>query len=288
MIAKLENRRSWITLFREEIEYKELQPNSDLQKRKEYWEIAKGLQKTDGLATSPYLEKIIKETVEGKYDTETANKKIKEYYANVAPGSPEYESKEADKVAGRITMVLENSAFKFSPITLKTIHRELFQGVLDESWVGDWRKVNISKGESVLDGKSVIYGQWSDILEQLKYDFDEEANNRYVLPFTSAQIKSFAKFTSAIWQTYPFREGNTRTIATFLIMYLRNMGVPANNDYFKEYSEYFRDALVRSNYSELSKGIHPDFSYLEMFFENVLLEINHDLHLQDLRCTELF
>lgn len=49
-----------MNLFREEdSEYKELRPNEDLQKRREYWEIAKGLQKVDGLNTSQYLEEII-------------------------------------------------------------------------------------------------------------------------------------------------------------------------------------------------------------------------------------
>jgi len=45
---------------------------------------------------------------------------------------------------------------------------------------------------------------------------------------------------------------------------------------------------VRSNYANLQKGIHPEFSYLEKFFENVLLGAGHDLKALDLRCKELF
>ena len=36
----------------EDSEYKVLEPNQDLQKRKEYWAVAKGLQRIDGFQTS--------------------------------------------------------------------------------------------------------------------------------------------------------------------------------------------------------------------------------------------
>ena len=52
-----------------ESEYTVLESNKDYEKRKEYWEIAKGLQQVDRLDTSEYLDSVIEDTVTGKYDT---------------------------------------------------------------------------------------------------------------------------------------------------------------------------------------------------------------------------
>jgi len=48
-------------------------------------------------------------------------------------------------------------------------------------------------------------------------------------------------------------------------------------DMFAEYSWYFRNALVRANYEDLSKGIHKTEKYLVLFLENLLLGKNHSL-----------
>lgn len=259
-------------------EYKELQPNSDLRKRKDYWEVAKGLQETDGLQTSEYLETVIADTINGKYGTSKAERKILAYYEELDPNSPEYETKEADIVSARITAYLETDDFKFSPVLLKSIHRNLFQDILPYKWVGVYRTVNISKSEDVLNGSSVQYANYSEIQDYLAYDFGEEQKVQYNLPFTEKQIEKLTDFTSRIWQTHPFREGNTRTITTFLLKYLHFLGVNINNGPFKIHAKWFRDALVRSNYTNLSQGIQPDFVYLKMFFENILIDANHQLN----------
>ena len=57
---------------------------------------------------------------------------------------------------------------------------------------------------------------------------------------------------------------------------------------FKEKSLYFRNALVRSNYGNIPKGIYPTFDYLIMFFENLLKVKNNKLENKDLYVKELF
>lgn len=276
-------------MFREEdSEYKELQSNANLQKRKEYWEVAKGLQKVDGLETSKYLDEIIKDTTNGTYGSEVADEKIREYYATMDPKDPIYQSKEADLVAARITICLERDDFKFSPVMLKAIHRELFQDVLPYKWVGAYRVVNISKDEEVLNGASMKYSNWETISDYLQYDFDQEKDVRYNIPFTEDDIHRLSRFVSGIWQTHAFREGNTRTVSTFLIKYLRTIGIPTDNTPFQKHAKWFRDALVRSNYANIQEGIYPDFSYLERFFENVLMGAGHDLQSMGIQCKELF
>ena len=101
-------------------------------------------------------------------------------------------------------------------------------------------------------------------------------------------IKHIAKFTLSIWQVHPFGEGNTRTIAVWIEKYLNNMGFHVNNDMFKDKSLYFRNALVRSNYGNIPKGIYPTFKYLIMFFENLLYDKNNELKNRDLYIKELF
>ena len=97
-----------------------------------------------------------------------------------------------------------------------------------------------------------------------------------------------ARFTSNIWQTHPFREGNTRTIAVFTIARLIHMGVDFNSEPFENHARFFRDALVRASYSSLSNSIEEDLSFLIKFFENVLISTKHDLSSLDLRCPQLF
>ena len=267
-----------------ESEYTVLESNKDYEKRKEYWEIAKGLQQVDRLDTSEYLDSVIEDTVTGKYDTTEAVKRVDDYYAN---GKGEDSNEEADKSAARITAALEKGTFKFSPITLRAIHREIFAGVLPEEWVGVYRYENLGKKEDVLGGRSVHYADYSMIEDTLRYDFDEQEQVKYHLPFDDDQIRKLVRFTSNIWQTHPFREGNTRTVATFTIMRLQSMGVDIDNEPFKEHAKYFRDALVRANYSSIRDGINEDTSFLTKFFENVLKGANHDLDSLDLRCPQL-
>ena len=91
-------------------------------------------------------------------------------------------------------------------------------------------------------------------------------------------IPHIAKFTSSIWQIHPFGEGNTRTTAVFIEKYLTNLGFNISNDMFKEYSLYFKNSLVRSNYSNIPQNVYPTFDYLILFFENLLLDVKHELN----------
>ena len=57
---------------------------------------------------------------------------------------------------------------------------------------------------------------------------------------------------------------------------------------FKDNSLYFRNALVRSNYGNIQKGIYPTFQYLAMFFENLLQGKEHELKNRELYVKKLF
>ena len=57
----------------------------------------------------------------------------------------------------------------------------------------------------------------------------------------------------------------------FAIKYLRSQGFQVNNELFEQHSWYFRNALVRANYRNLSKGISYEPLFLIRFFRNLLL-----------------
>ncbi len=63
----------------------------------------------------------------------------------------------------------------------------------------------------------------------------------------------------------------------FAIKYLRSLDFDAKNDLFAQHSWYFRNALVRANYTNLNTGVHADPVYLDCFFENLLLGADHPL-----------
>ena len=83
-------------------------------------------------------------------------------------------------------------------------------------------------------------------------------------------ISHISKFTANLWQIHAFGEGNTRTTAVFVILYLRSLGFTVNNDIFAQNSWYFRNALVRYVYKNRD-GVMPEPKYLERFFRNMLL-----------------
>lgn len=100
-------------------------------------------------------------------------------------------------------------------------------------------------------------------------------------------IRHLALFVSGLWQIHIFGEGNTRTTAVFFIKYMRALGFSANNDIFAENSWYFRNALVRANYTNLQKGIHETTEYLEIFLRNMLLNEKNELHNRHLHISGL-
>ena len=55
-----------------------------------------------------------------------------------------------------------------------------------------------------------------------------------------------------------------------MIKYLKTLGFKVTNDLFATNSWYFRNALVRANYSNLQEGVTETTVFLERFFRNML------------------
>ncbi len=238
------------------------------------WKTAIGLQKVDGLKPSVYLIETAKKNIEGDITIEEVKQLIDSYYQQHPVRNSENRTEEADKVSARITEILGEKTFAFSPVEYLAIHRRLFHGIYNNS--GKIRDYNITKQEWVLNGETVLYASAESLKDTLKYDFQQEKTFKYSGLNQHGIIEHIVNFISSLWQIHVFGEGNTRTTAIFLIKYLRKLGFnEVSNDLFAEHSWYFRNALVRANYEDLSKGIHKTNRYLIRFMLNLLLKENH-------------
>ena len=226
------------------------------------------------------------ETFEGKITMKEAQSLIDSYYEERPVHlSDDERTEEADKVSSRIAEILSETAFSFSPNEYISIHRKLFRGIYKHA--GKIRDYNITKKEWVLDGATVMYGSASELRATLEYDFSQEKDFSYKGLSMDEIIHHLAVFVSRLWQIHIFGEGNTRTTAVFFIKYLRTLGFSATNDIFAENAWYFRNALVRANYTNLQKGIHETTEYLEAFLRNLLLNEKNELHNRNLHISGL-
>lgn len=250
------------------------------------WSTAIGLQAVDGLKPSKYLIDTAIQNIEGKITMKEAQNLIDSYYEERPVHLSDGErTEEADKVSSRIAKILSETAFSFSPNEYIAIHRKLFQGIYEHA--GKIRDYNITKKEWVLDGATVMYGSASELRATLEYDFLQEKDFSYKGLSMEEIIHHLAIFISRLWQIHIFGEGNTRTTAVFFIKYLRTLGFSATNNIFAENAWYFRNALVRANYTNLQKGIHETTEYLEVFLRNLLLNEKNELYNRNLHISGL-
>lgn len=251
------------------------------------WDMAIGLQQVDNLKPSKYLEKISKKNIFGELTIKEVEKSLREYYTTKeAQKDIKRNEMECDFVSMRIVELLEQDNFELSVDYLKSIHKYIFQDVYE--FAGEFRKIDFSKNEKILNNDSVAYGDCKTLNESLEYDISLEKEKNYKNMNIVEVIKNITDFSSSIWQVHPFREGNTRTTAVFIQKYLISLGYKVDNSLFKDKSVYFRNALVRSNYFNNYLNIKENKSYLIKYYENLLLGKNNNLHSEDLIVKELF
>ena len=242
------------------------------------WQTAIGLQDVDGLKPSEYLLQTAGRHIGGDITIDEVKHLIDSYYQSKAnrKDTENERTEEADKVSARITEILSEKSFSFTPDYLILIHRRLFEGLY--KFAGKLRDYDMTKKEWVLDGDTVLYSNHELIRQTLEYDFGQEKGVDYPSLDANQALKHICKFVSGIWQIHPFGEGNTRTTAVFTMKYLHTFGFTFDNSVFQEHSWYFRNALVRANYNNYSKGISATTSFLELFFRNLLFGENNELH----------
>lgn len=245
------------------------------------WQTAIGLQDVDGLKVSSYLLDTARQHIEGDITIDEARERIKTYYETKS--GHDAVDEEGDKVSANMTKIIMEPSFAFSLLGLTSIHKRIFEDCF--KFAGQLRTVELSKKEWVLGGEaSVSYQPSIDLRTAIEYDLTKEKEYDYSNKPVPDVIQHLARFTADLWQIHPFREGNTRTTAVFLIKYLRSMGIPATNDMFKEHSWYFRNSLVRASYKGLN--ISPTTEFIERFLRNLILGENNVLRNRDMLVGE--
>ena len=258
--------------FDEYLRAKEL----DKREKAYVWKTAIGLQKVDGLTPSDYLIETAKKNIEGEITLVESRKLIEGYYKSRPQKSEDPErKKEADVVSQHIAEVLSEPTFSLTPASYVAIHRKLFHGVFGHA--GKIRDYNITKSEWVLDKDTVRYESADAIAATLEYEFEKERRFDYKGLSPTETVSHIVRFIGDVWQIHAFGEGNTRATSIFAIKYLRHLGFNVTNDVFAENAWYFRNALVRANYVNLPRGVHPTSVYLERFFANLLLGEKNEL-----------
>lgn len=252
------------------------QGEPDKKEKASIWQTAIGLQAVDGLKTSEYLKETARKHIEGDINIDEARELIKSYYLSKTIHEPDDDEKqEADNVSANITKILSSHTFDFSTNGYVSLHRRIFEGVFKHA--GKMRDYDITKKEWVLDGDTVNYLNWEDLHRAIDYDLEQERHFSYKGISQDKMIAHITQFVSGLWQIHAFGEGNTRTTAVFVILYLRHIGFGVNNDMFAQHSWYFRNALVRANYKNAVKNVDYSPIYLERFFRNLLLGEQWDL-----------
>ena len=252
-----------------------IQGEPEKKERIKNWMTAIGLQDVDDLKPSQYFLDTVRQNIEGKITLKEVRKLVDQYYTTKEGLQQEKRTEEADKVAVRIAELIAHKTFSFRPNCLASIHRHLFEGIY--KFAGIYRDYNIAKPELVLRGDTVRYESGNLISDTLEYEFDTEKKFSYEGLSMPEMVKHISRFTANVWQIHPFGEGNTRTIAVFTIQFLRQLGFEVTNEIFAENSKYFRNSLVRANYTNMQYGITETTEYLERFFRNLLMREHNEL-----------
>ena len=246
-------------------------------------ETGMGLQDVDGLKNSSYFIEQSKKYIRGEISLSELDDIITSYYKNNQ--NLDNGNKEADIVSQRISALLSDDSFSLSVSQLQSIHRYLFKDILPHP--GELRKYNFKKEEWVLNGDSVTYGDYRDLDLEIMIHLNIESRFFYGGLTQDEIAEHLAWFVSTLWQKHPFEEGNTRTTVVFFIKYLRSLGFDVTNDLFAKNSWYFRNALVRSNYINVPKGIRNDDSYLVKCLHTLLFNEENSFSNKELIVTSI-
>ena len=173
--------------------------------KQQEWDMAIGLQEVDNLKPSKYLEKLLQENVTGKKTIYEVEHELKRYYVEKDKTDEiVWDEFECDLVSTRIVELLEEDNFELSVDYIKYIHKFLFKDVYE--FAGEFRKVDFSKHERILNNDSVAYGDCRFLEQSLDYDISLEKMKNYKEMNMVDVINNITNFSSNLWQVHPFRK----------------------------------------------------------------------------------
>lgn len=165
---------------------------------------------------------------------------------------------EGDVTKHTMAMVYAHSFTKFNTEAIREIHRIIFDRLFD--WAGEFRTIPVIKHEEVLGGDTVRYAHPNQIKKELDEASKEIAKLKKDEPKQDLLFK-LVRIAAKIWQTHPFREGNTRTVISFIVLLAAHLRIDFNYSLFEKHAAYVRNALVWA-----SQGMYSKYEYLERIF----------------------
>lgn len=144
-----------------------------------------------------------------------------------------------------------------------TIHKLIFEDIYE--WAGTPRLMDIEKYEIVLNGLSVVYESFSNIENEIVQLNKKYFSKNWTNMSRTTFVNNLTKYISYLWQIHPFREGNTRTVTTYLYFFLQKFNYNIDISLLKKHAKFFRNAMVMA-----SLGEYSEYNYLETILEDAI------------------
>jgi cell filamentation protein len=157
-----------------------------------------------------------------------------------------------------LSTVYSQRFVKFNTETICEIHRIIFDSLYE--WAGEFRTIPVIKREEILGGDTVRYAYPNQIKTELD-DISKEIGKLKRAESKMDLVFKLVRITAKLWQTHPFRDGNTRAIVSFAVLLAERLGIEMDHILFEKHAFYVRNALVWA-----SQGIYSKFEYLENIF----------------------
>ena len=141
-----------------------------------------------------------------------------------------------------------------SVFDIKKIHKRLFSDLYE--WAGENRLMNMYKSEPMLDGLSVNYSNYEKIDADLNTLDSHFQKVKWKELEQEELIDEIVALISKLWRIHCFREGNTRTVTTFLYLFMKQVGFKLNIDFIGKHAKYFRQSLVLASIDQYSEYDH--------------------------------
>ncbi|MDI6453693.1 Fic/DOC family protein [Peloplasma aerotolerans] len=144
------------------------------------------------------------------------------------------------------------------------IHKHIFSDVYD--WAGKSRTINIEKSELILNGLSVKYEDKSKVMTAIHEIHLLYFDKPWKTMSKNSFIYEMTRYIASLWKIHPFREGNTRTLSTYLYFFLENHNYTLDEKLLNVHAAYIRNALVMASLDEYS-----EYQYLEDILSDAII-----------------
>lgn len=160
-----------------------------------------------------------------------------------------------DSARALLEMRREPPLGQFDLAHYQAVHRRLVGDIYE--WAGQPRTIDLWKPEIALRGHSVEYAPAADIEPQSKLALAAFGRLPPGDLTEGRPALALGQAMTALWQTHPFREGNTRTLFAFVEQFARHRHQSLDQEIINRVPSETRDALVQA-----TQGIYRPLTHM--------------------------